>query len=261
MLIVDQKASVNSEIEIVKVDYNKLDDVAENSSNHVTDNNSENEDNYCNDNNLIEKSENFYVEEKEQIENYKNNLSDEDTLKRKKKEIQDKLKLLPNNSETSDLTEKAIKSYLKDYKKQPKEKLSFSCDICKKILCSSTSLKTHILTHTNEAKWPHLCSICGKGFKTKLTYQEHLVTHDPSDPFKCNQCEKVYKNERKLKDHKLRAHSKVNSHYKIVILFYFILCYIFQHFFQVKQFLCGVCGKGLTQKDSLMKHMMIHTGI
>lgn len=34
-----------------------------------------------------------------------------------------------------------------------------------------------------------------------------------------------------------------------------------KHIFQVKQFLCGVCGKGLTQKDSLMKHMMIHTGI
>lgn len=180
----------------------------ENSPNQVTDSYSENEENYCSDDNLIVNSENVYYEK---IEDQKKALSDEDTLKQKKEEIQEKLKLLPNNSVTSDLTEKAIKSYLKDYKKRPKEKLSFSCNICNKALCSSTSLKTHMLTHTNEAKWPHLCSICGKGFKTKLTYQEHLVTHDPSDPFKCNQCEKVYKNERKLKDHKLRTHSKVNN--------------------------------------------------
>lgn len=160
--------------------------------------------------------------------------SDDESLQKRKDDLKKKLQALPNSIDTDELTEKALKSYFKEIKKNPKEKRNYTCEICDKILCSSTSLKTHMLNHTNET--PFLCSICGKGFKTKLTYQEHLVTHDPNDPFKCNQCDKVYKNERKLKDHKLRAHGKV------------------------KPFLCGVCGKGLTQKDSLMKHMMIHTG-
>lgn len=173
----------------------KFEDMSENFNEH-TEINSDNH-NYFSDENEENKT-NIYAANNENIYSNTNtvneifiineeNSSDDEKLKRKKEEIQEKLKSLPNNcEETSQLTDKAITSYLKEYKKKPKDKLSYTCDICNKTLCSSTSLKTHMLSHTNETKWPFLCSVCGKGFKTKLTYQEHLVTHDPSDPFKVN---------------------------------------------------------------------------
>lgn len=160
--------------------------------------------------------------------------NEDDNLKTLKEAIQAKLKAIPGGSQTNALTNKALESYMKEVKKRPKNRTPFRCDVCSKVLASASTLKNHMLCHSDVT--PFLCSVCGKGFKVKGTYKEHLLQHNPNEMFKCDQCNKHCKNEKRLKEHKMRSHGKV------------------------KPFLCGVCGKGLTQKDSLMKHMMIHTG-
>ncbi|XP_062542364.1 zinc finger protein 62 homolog [Armigeres subalbatus] len=93
----------------------------------------------------------------------------------------------------------------------------FKCEICQKSFLFRGRLKQHKkYTH---GKKQHECPICGKPFAYQHHMQDHMRTHEPrcerqsnesencnSRTFQCNFCQKTYKTDRDLVQHKRYQH-------------------------------------------------------
>ena len=97
----------------------------------------------------------------------------------------------------------------------------YDCNICSKTLSNYGSYKNHMLLHSDGNSF--LCSKCGQGFKTRNAYDGHMATHFST--YKCDICNKSYRQAATLKSHKLTAHQKI------------------------KPFSCDICEKSFTQKS------------
>lgn len=86
-------------------------------------------------------------------------------------------------------------------KHQSKNRKSFKCEICGKMLSNQSSHKYHMQLHS--AATPFLCSECGKGFKTRNAYDGHMITHLPSNPNTCDICGNSYRQAASLRSHML----------------------------------------------------------
>ena len=82
------------------------------------------------------------------------------------------------------------------------------CPVCDKKFASQALLTTHKATHVKEARMPHHCAHCKKGFPSKSKFNEHNKQYhpDPSNPqvkrkVNCKHCKKPYSNERNLQAH------------------------------------------------------------
>ena len=69
------------------------------------------------------------------------------------------------------------------------ESKAFKCDVCLKLFCNKTQLKSHYKTHTGEK--PFACQICDKIFSVKGNLVRHQATHTDNRPYKCNICPEV----------------------------------------------------------------------
>ena len=87
---------------------------------------------------------------------------------------------------------------------RPKEK-SFSCIYCKYSCKASSSLKNHLLVHSNEK--PFQCLECDYKSKTKGHLKRHSLIHSENKPFQCSQCDYTCRSKCHLKSH-LLTHSK-----------------------------------------------------
>ncbi|XP_065363948.1 transcription factor grauzone-like isoform X5 [Calliphora vicina] len=73
------------------------------------------------------------------------------------------------------------------------------CSICQKWLKNKNTLRLHRFVHE---KHPTPCGICGKLFETKHRLRRHISYWHKSDVnLQCNFCEKVFRQERNLKEH------------------------------------------------------------
>lgn len=111
------------------------------------------------------------------------------------------------------------------------------CEICGNQYPYRASLKMHKLEHDNSREGAVRCIYqnCNK-IITRSRYQHHLLEHDPeAKTWQCDQCEKSFTTEAKMKAH-ITRHS------------------------DEKNFPCSVCGMALKTKYNLQKHMNIHTG-
>ena len=84
------------------------------------------------------------------------------------------------------------------------EKIS-SCEVCTKEFMSNSTLKTHMITHTDEK--PYKCETCDKRFNQKVTCERHQVLHTGIKAFKCEFCEKRFRRRDTLKEHTSRKHN------------------------------------------------------
>merc|ERR1712029_1171829 len=82
----------------------------------------------------------------------------------------------------------------------------FECSDCdQKFEYKSAMIKHHEREH-QKLNLP--CEICGKVFKTRPCLKKHLtvmhgkVAGDRRDPFQCNSCNRSFRLERKLNEHK-----------------------------------------------------------
>ncbi|XP_070546781.1 zinc finger protein 37-like [Ptychodera flava] len=123
----------------------------------------------------------------------------------------------------------------KKTKHTPLELWNHVCDVCSKRFPYKSVLQTHIMTSHSDKRNFH-CQVCGKGFKGRRTYREHMHTHDREKPYMCEQCGKSFRRRAHLTDH-AAVHTKE------------------------KNFLCDYCGKSFSNKANLYVHRRQHTGV
>ncbi|XP_064648804.1 transcriptional regulator Kaiso-like [Lineus longissimus] len=111
---------------------------------------------------------------------------------------------------------------------------SFKCKICSEDFVSWYRLSLHEKTHTGKMLFN--CKMCKAGFSKRIDYvlhkqQEHLNR----DPWKCDECGKIFTCNSELKNHS------------------------YQHSGQ-KPFECGYCQKRFRLKAHMLRHETLHTG-
>lgn len=84
-------------------------------------------------------------------------------------------------------------------------KKRFICPHCGKSL-SRTYIADHINTHTKAVSWP--CTYCDKSFVKKTSLRRHLLIHTNTKPYVCDidGCGQAYRESIDLKRHKFSAH-------------------------------------------------------
>lgn len=104
---------------------------------------------------------------------------------------------------------------------------------CKKSFQTQLSLRKHVQTHSEAAKY--ICSKCGKKFNTYDTFRYHIKTHDGKRNHLCNVCGRAFLQAVHLKYH-------------------------MWHHTGIKQFHCSDCGKSYTSVTQLKKHRRKYCG-
>ncbi|XP_044729667.1 zinc finger protein 501-like [Chrysoperla carnea] len=108
----------------------------------------------------------------------------------------------------------------------------YKCDICNKMLISSTGLIYHKKIH--EGTYEYVCEVCGAKCRTQRNLVVHRLMHQTETPFHCEICTKAFKTDYGLKKHQL-VHSEVKPH------------------------VCDVCGQKFKEKRRLVRHQNSHS--
>ncbi|KAL5963234.1 Zinc finger and BTB domain-containing protein 14, partial [Taenia solium] len=81
------------------------------------------------------------------------------------------------------------------------------CPLCKKVLHTKKSLKTHIEAIHHKMK-RYSCNLCDRSFYARCDLRKHIdCVHNPVLPFKCNECGRRYAIKQVLNDHVWRFHT------------------------------------------------------
>ena len=100
-------------------------------------------------------------------------------------------------------------------------------------MSQNSEYRLHVQSHSSER--PHLCTICGSSFRTKLSLKNHMMVELGKSKFECSYCKKQFPQKRDLSDH-LLTHTGERPHE------------------------CKECGKRFVQKVHLRTHMkLVHT--
>ncbi|XP_055849496.1 zinc finger protein 236-like [Episyrphus balteatus] len=167
----------------------------------------------------------------------------------------------------------------------------FRCRKCPASYNFESNLLLHLASHVPSVSTIKQCPQCNMVFKRISSFKGHLKTHQSSDRFKCNRCDKEfelkgYYEKHITKDHKpdvdgtieeilfkvanntkCRRPSKlINGKYscqycgkkftKPCLLKRHEVCHT-----GTKPFQCSQCDQGFTQKSSLDRHMLLHQGV
>ena len=109
----------------------------------------------------------------------------------------------------------------------------YRCDVCGKVFSQSSSLTRHMRAHTGVK--PYSCDVCGKVFSQSSILTRHMRTHTGEKPYRCDVCGKVFSQSATLTTH-MRSHTGE------------------------KPYSCEVCGQAFKQKGHLKTHARTHTG-
>ncbi|XP_067206829.1 zinc finger protein 626-like [Linepithema humile] len=144
------------------------------------------------------------------------------------------------------------------HKKRHHQAPKFMCEICNEICIDKDTLIAHATTH-NLIQYES--NACGSTLNDEFSLKEHnrlphldlMVASDEKieesnkaartqeSEHKCDVCNKVYKYQSLLKQHKIKAHDNPSSYEK-------------------RRYLCALCGKELKTAKGLEIHNRSHTG-
>ncbi|CAD6208714.1 GSCOCG00003521001-RA-CDS [Cotesia congregata] len=134
------------------------------------------------------------------------------------------------------------------------------CGICQLTLKNRTNLlKHHRRAHENKDRLS--CKECGISFRKKYKYDEHMNRFHDGKLFKCNQCDREFKNLLKLKRHE-KAH---DVKYECTVENCKMIFDTYMEFRQhakthPKEHTCDKCNKKFLLKQELNKHLKTHEG-
>ncbi|XP_076049568.1 uncharacterized protein LOC143030300 [Oratosquilla oratoria] len=141
------------------------------------------------------------------------------------------------------------------------DKRAFTCGLCSATFNHSSTLKTHIHTHTGEKA--HKCSHCESSFTQLSGLQRHLRTHTGEKPYQCTTCKAEFSESSNLKRH-VRTHTGEKP-------FKCTLCpAAFSHSSHLtehkrnhtgeKPYRCTFCQAAFSESSNLKRHVRTHTG-
>ncbi|XP_077107807.1 zinc finger protein 335 isoform X1 [Ranitomeya variabilis] len=82
--------------------------------------------------------------------------------------------------------------------------ISYPCPVCNRVYTMQKRLTQHMKTHSTEK--PHMCDKCGKAFKKRYTFKNHLLTHlncVEENRYKCEFCDYMCEDRKQLLNHQL----------------------------------------------------------
>ena len=127
-----------------------------------------------------------------------------------------------------------LKEHIKAVHKMIKDK---KCHLCDKTFPAENRLKAHIKKAHLDVGKSYPCHICGKIFPHQHSVTKHIrKVHEKRFKerlFHCDKCDAVYKNSKQALD----------NHYRMV------------HAGEKLSYQCDICGKEVTSKTSLSKHI------
>lgn len=91
-------------------------------------------------------------------------------------------------------------------KRTIENRMECPCDICGRVLSKRSSLRRHLLTHTDER--PYACEICNRAFRGGGELKRHYRVHTDERPHGCQACGQRFKQKYHLTKHRRSYHSK-----------------------------------------------------
>ena len=114
----------------------------------------------------------------------------------------------------------------------------YTCFICNKSYATKRYLKRHMVCHTDFPR--HRCPKCGVRYKIKSELETHLSTHAHGPAYQCNQCSRVFNHKGNYKRHLMTHLDPLSLH--------------------LPKYPCDVCGKRFLNNRTLVTHRRVHTG-
>ena len=100
----------------------------------------------------------------------------------------------------------------------------------------SKLVKRHIMMHKGKQESSYVCPECGKTFKNRGSLGPHMALHTGIKNIHCDECDQSFFTTSALLGHKMRTHD------------------------ENQEVICPECGKRCSNKYTLKRHMIRHTG-
>ena len=138
----------------------------------------------------------------------------------------------------------ALKAYLSGHFRKHTGERPYKCDQCDKTYKWKSHLRDHMRLHTGNL---FKCTFCDSSFAKKCGLKRHLITHTGKKAYTCAKCDQSFGYLYVLRKHLVNVHDGVKSSAQD------------KRKSSNEVYTCDQCYKQVTTKQSLKKHIELHT--